>query len=520
MIFRKLLNQIIKIISKITFRLLLFNILLVFLPIAFLFYLDTYEKSQLIAQERAMVQQGRLLASALTNSSNIEEDAEQIIDNLNSRLEARIRIISLDRKIIADSSSSSILKNEQNTKYQSNYTSTDSNLIYSLIRYALDLIRYILRGPKKDINTEYYYGKSIINGVEVKTAFEGKYGATTRISKGGQRSITLYSALPILNNNSVIGVVLVSQSTYRILQNLYQIRLDILKIFLISLTAAIVISFIMSRTIAYPLKKLRNEAKNITDKTGKIKTNFKKTKRLDEIGDLNRSLEDLTLRLKEHMEKTQSFASDISHEFKNPLASIKSAAEILSEYNGDNQFISIINQEVKRLERLITEVREISLLDSGIINDDELKFINPYSIIEMVIARLKLAQDTKDINFIINNDESRYIEISPTRFSQIMDNILSNAISFSPPNGVIFISIKQINDGIEIKVIDEGPGIPEENLDKVFNRFFTYRKDKNKNSGLGLSITQSIVKSYGGSITISNTKEKGAQVSLKLRAGL
>lgn len=513
-----MLKGLIKFLSKISIRLLLFNILLVFLPIAFFFYMDTYEKGQLILQERSMVQQGRIIASALLDSDNFQEKSIKIIKNLENKSESRIRVINFKGKKVADSSTINLITESDNNA-RSNYKqvqSADSNFLYSIVRSIMDLARYILRGPQQTSTKEYYLERSFLEGIEVKAALDGRYGATTRISSGGQRSITLYSAIPVFNNESVTGVVLVSQSTYRILQNLYEIRLAILRIFLISLFAAVAIGLLISRTIATPLKLLRNEALNITDKTGKIKTNFKKTKRQDEIGDLSRSLSVLTHKLKEHIDKTNNFASDISHEFKNPLASIKTATELLDQYPEDKKFIAIINQEVSRLERLITGVKEISNLEAGNLGED-IKVIDPSSIIEMVIARLKLTT-TKKINFIINKDKNLKIEISPIRFSQVIENVLSNAISFSPDNSSIHIGIRQINKRIKIKILDEGPGIPKENLDKVFNRFFTYRGDNRDNSGLGLSISKSIITLYGGSIDITNSKDKGALVSLTLNS--
>lgn len=514
-----MLKGIIKFLSKISIRLLLFNILLVFLPIAFFFYMDTYEKGQLVLQERSMVQQGRIIASALMNSDNFEKDTLKIIKNLENKSESRIRVIDFQGKKIADSSTMKIKKESNRENIRSNYKqiqSADSNFLYSIVRSIMDLARYILRGPQQVSSKEYYSERSFIEGSEVKAALDGRYGATTRISSGGQRSITLYSAIPIFNIDSVTGVVLISQSTYRILQNLYEIRLAILRIFLISLFAAVAIGLLISRTIATPLKLLRNEALNITDKTGKIKANFKKTKRQDEIGDLSRSLTILTHKLKEHIDKTNNFASDISHEFKNPLASIKTATELLDQYPEDKKFIGIINQEVSRLERLISGVKEISNLEAGNLGEDT-RVIDPSSVIEMVIARLKLTTK-KHLNFIINKDKDLKIEISPIRFSQVIENILSNAVSFSPDNASIHIGIKQINKRIKIEILDEGPGIPDENLDKIFNRFFTYREDNRDNSGLGLSISKSIVTLYGGSIEITNSKDKGALVSLTLNS--
>lgn len=529
-----MLKKIIKFISKISVRLLLFNVLLVFLPAAFLFYLDTYEKKLLNAQEHAMVQQGRIMSSALEDKGDdFKTEAVNILENLKMRQEARIRIITSDGIIVADSSipDDRLIKEVpvSSREYRADKTiekwrSNDKNFLYSLIRTTLDFLRYFLRGPRADFNSiEYYSYKNVLEGTEIQAALEGRYGATTRISRGGQRSITMYSAIPVFNNSKVYGVVLVSQSTFRILQNLYQIRLEIFKIFLISLSAAGLISFILSRTIAHPLKKLRNQAKEITDNRGRIKTNFKKPRRLDEIGDLNHSLHELTQKLHNHLLQTESFASDVSHELKNPLSSIQSASEILSDRISDKQnmkFINIISQETSRLERLITEVRDISTIDVKISEEDTC-LIDPEVIIKSVITNTRLKLKNKNINFCLinNSNESTELLISPGRFTQVVENIISNAVSFSPDGGSIKIILENIDKNVAISICDQGPGIPDENMDRIFNRFFTYRNSNNngkRNSGLGLSICEVIVKAYGGSITAENRENNGAVFKIKL----
>lgn len=529
-----MLRKFFKFISKISVRLLLFNILLVFLPAAFLFYIDTYEKKLLNAQEHAMVQQGRIMASALKDKGdNFSKEAAQIIKNLERRQEARIRIITVDGSIVADSSTPEIKSEKiiqhKSREYSSNsnadqWTSNDRNFLYSIVRKTLDFIRYFLRGPNADFNSiEYYSYKNMLDGIEIQAALKGRYGATTRISRGGQRSITMYSAIPVYNDEQVYGVILVSQSTYRILQNLYQIRLEIFKIFLISLAAAGIISFILSRTIAHPLKKLRNQAKEITDNRGRIKNNFKNSRRIDEIGDLNDSLQELTHKLHNHLLQTESFASDVSHELKNPLSSIQTASEILNESIKDSQnkkFINIISQETSRLERLITEVRDISTIDVKI-SEEETVIIDPEIIINSVItnARLKLRNKTVRFKLVVNKNKPLQLLISPGRFTQVIENIISNAVSFSPDNGLIEIILEKVGEYVSISIRDQGPGVPDENLDKIFNRFFTYRESKNRgerNSGLGLSICDVIIKAYGGKVTAMNRKSCGSEFKIEL----
>lgn len=530
-----MLNKILKFLSKISVRLLLFNVLLVIIPLAFLFYLDIYEKKLLSAQEHAMVQQGRIMSSALSGTNSLDREAQRILNNLNKRQEARIRIIDRDGIVVADSAligggitPVKVVNSTRSYSSEAGYTETatlkksnDSNFLYSMVRTSLDFIRYFIRGPRDDRGViEYYSGRNMLEGREVQAALSGRYGATTRISRGGQRSITMYSAIPVESDGRVIGVVLVSQSTYRILQNLYQIRLEILKIFLICLAAACIISFILSRTIAGPLKKLRNQAREITDNRGRITSHFKTIRNRDEIGDLNDSLQDLTKKLHSHLLQTEAFASDVSHEFKNPLASIQSATELLrdSEDTDRSRFINIISQEASRLERLISGVREISVIDVKL-NEEERTSIEPLEILEAVISNFKIKTSHIELKFKIerNFEDEIKIVFAPERFVQVLENIIANAVSFSPIGGEISVFINKEADFLLISVCDDGPGIPKENMDKIFNRFFTYRKNRNagsRNSGLGLSICEVIIKGYGGSIIPGNITGRGAEFKI------
>lgn len=467
-----------------------------------------------------MVMQARIVSSSLQYSEDLELDSNRLIDNLNMQVTSRIRVISKTGILLADSSRAEN-KEQVDTRYDKKIyeLSIDDNILYKMVRFPLNFVRYILRGPIEDTSsTEYYINHNYLDGYEIKLTLEGLYGATTRISSGGERSVTLYISLPIFDNSkNVKGVVLLSKSTYIILQDLYQIRLEILKIFLLSFVFAIIISLILSKTIAGPIRNLRNQARDIVDKRGRLITHFKKSRRLDEIGDLNTSLQELTIKLQSYTEKTESFASDLSHEFKNPLSSIKTAIEIIKnneDIKENNRFIDIIESEVSRLNRLITDVREISIIDSRIDPADGI-LVTPVQIIEQIVSNFKFSTKNRCLNFNLNNNSNSKILISPIRFSRVIENIISNAVSFSPDNSTITVDIKDCNSSVIISIQDEGLGIPAPNMDKIFNRFFTYREfNNNRNSGLGLSISLAIIKVYGGNIKVSNNNKSGANFQI------
>ena len=208
---------------------------------------------------------------------------------------------------------------------------------------------------------------SVLSGPEITDALAGRYGAATRISKG-QQSVTLYSAIPIMEGERVAGAVIVSQSTWRILSDLYALRLDIFQLFLWSLATSLVLSFLLSATVTVPLRRLRDQAHGVLDAQGRLAGTLVPVSRRDEIGDLSRSLGILTEKLARHITLVETFASDVSHELKNPLASIRSALELAqTEENAREraELLSMAMGDISRMEKLLAGVREISRIDSG-----------------------------------------------------------------------------------------------------------------------------------------------------------
>jgi two-component system, OmpR family, sensor histidine kinase ChvG len=517
-----------KFISKISIRLLGFNILLVFLPVAGFLFLDTYEEQLLKEQEDSMVQQGRILASALSEKGVLfHKYSKDILIRLNRKTDARLRIINREGLLIADSSSILVHEEKESpgeepgTGITETEEEEETDWLYDIATLPFRLYRRFFQPPLPVLEeTEFYSNEKIIMGPEVKAALEGRYKAVWRLSAGGQRSVTFFSALPIYNKDQVIGAVLVSQSTYKILQNLYEVRLDIFKVFLITVGAAIIISFILSATIARPLKKLRNEAEAILDRRGRLTRLFLHSRRKDEIGDLTRTLEGLTRRLDKHISFIETFASDISHEFKNPLASIRSAIDVALETDNKNDqvhFLKMALRDISRMERLLSGVKEISRLDTSL-QEEKRQKINPTALLIHLVESFRL--HTEKVSFCLKHPETQVqLCISPERFSQVCANLLDNAVSFSPENGIVEVSLSTRGDMIILEVADQGPGVPEENINNIFDRFFSFRPGegkKDEHTGLGLSIVKVIVQGYGGGIHVENREKGGAVFIVQL----
>jgi two-component system sensor histidine kinase ChvG len=521
-------------------RILAFNLLIVFLPLAGVLSLGTYERQLLRSLEHALVQQGRLFAAALSDSgASLRKNALRTLRALRQRQDARIRVVDASGALLADSS---VLPSEggadlTNDETDSATQSTDveradrdaqtrdtrETLLYRVALLPVKFYRRYFRPPQPPLESaDFYSGARALEGPEIKSALAGRYGAMTRISAAGQRSVTLYSALPVMDGERVIGAVLVSQSTYRILTDLYALRLDIFVLFLYSVATAAVLSLLVSATITVPLRRLRDQAGRILDGRGRFRERFVPFKRRDEIGDLSRRLGELTLRLERQVRSAESFASDVSHEFKNPLASIRSAAELaLTTLDPDQRasLLGLVLDDVSRMERLLSGVREISRLDAGI-GEEPAPPVDVKELAEGLVEGMRVRRTADGVTFHVTGESLR-VPIPAERFLQLLGNLVENAVSFSPPRGRVSVTVKRAGDRASIVVEDQGPGVPPEHRERVFDRFFSFRPDNDpgkRHSGLGLSIVKAIAESCGGTVSMTDGTLGGAAFEVRLPA--
>ncbi len=501
--------------SPIAARLLLFNVLLVFLPVAGLFSLRAFEKELLDLQERAMVQQGRLVAAALSEHAVLDPgEARALIQRLRNRSETRIRVVDRNGSVIADSAGARPAPIETEQVAGPPAPASRNSVLYRIgvtLWRAFDAVNAFFGGsatPRSYDRAPHPTARDV-----VQKALGGRYAATVTVSRG-QRSLTLYVALPIRGEggSDVGGAVLVSQSTSRILRALWRVRLDTFEVFALSVAFAIVLSLLVSATIARPLIRLRNQADELLDHRGRLRKRFEGSRRADEIGDLTRALEQLTTRLERHLVFVESFAADMSHEFKNPLASIRNAAELLphsSDQEEREQLGNTIEKEVARLTRLLGGVRELSKVDAAV----DMEAAVPVDV-RSVLAELARGHERVRVSVPA---EPLLVTASIDRLRQAFGNILDNALSFSPTDGRVSIAVSEQNGFARIHVEDEGPGIPPEHLERVFERFFSFRPEaRGDHDGLGLAIARAVIEGYGGTIRASNLPSRGARIEVSL----
>jgi two-component system sensor histidine kinase ChvG len=379
-----------------------------------------------------------------------------------------------------------------------------------------------LRPPEPPPEPGDYYEKSPrLLGTEVREALAGSVSTAKRASPHGHRSLILYVAVPMRTSAGVQGAVLVSESTYPILQDLYAVRLGILRIVMLSVAMAVALSLYVTATIVAPLRRLRMEARSILDRTGRLRGRFAGSKRRDEIGELSRALERLTRRLDVHLRFVETFASDVAHEFKNPLASIRTAAEMLADVDEPEQrqrFHAMVNKEIARLEKLLSGVREITMLDAAIARE-------PFTIVALpdlltqIVEGFRLRMRSR-VTYELALEAEGNVRGSSERLAQAFENILDNAASFTPDGGTIRLSLQREGASLVIRCDDEGPGIPESHIARVFDRFFSYRPEEGRagHTGLGLSIVKTVIEAHGGRVNATNRSEGGTRFEIVLPA--
>ncbi len=320
-----------------------------------------------------------------------------------------------------------------------------------------------------------------------------------------------------------IGYLAISENANDIRSAIDERKSFILRTAFVVAIVIFIFSFVLNRYFLKPIKNLVIYTKIIKEKSRK-KTNINELKsRNDELGVLATSLDDMTYELQKRISHAENFSTDLVHEIRNPLTSLKSASEILHETEEPAQrskLIGILNHDVQRIERLITDYSQM-LKDEVALSKEKMRKINLKLIVKSVVDDFNNIYEAKrgiKIKLIDNKNLEEYlINGIENRIEQIIANLLDNSISFSNDNQEILVEIfKDSEKKTFLKVMDQGRGFKEKNTDKIFSRFYSNRPDKfGEHSGLGLNIVKNLVDLHGATISASNNREqKGANVEI------
>jgi two-component system sensor histidine kinase ChvG len=484
--------------ARISLRLMLFNLLLVFLPVAGLLLLGVYEQTLEREQIDAMQRQAWLVVASMRGSDAEPElaRAAPLIEHLRPA-DGRIRVVDAQGRVVVDSG-------PVNDNGEVVETETQHNWLYRVGVAVLKRPWQWITRPAHPLPTSDAYERSpILRGKEVQDALIGLNGIEKRVESGADRSVTLYVSMPVYRRNEAIGAVIVSRDTDDIRESIHAVRLAIFQIFVVSVVVAMFLTLLVSTTIVQPIRQLRSDTHDILDHSGRLRGRFKGSKKRDEIGDLSRALERLSRRLEERQIAAESFASDVSHEFKNPLASIRAAVEMLAQSPAAEdraRFVKVAESEIARMERLLSQVRDLTTIERALAAEPR-EPIDLRELVGEIVDGFRLRERghvTLDVEL---PPDPVIVSASRDRLKQVFDNLLDNAVSFSDR------VVVRLSPSAVVQVIDDGPGIPPENLSRVFDRFFTFRPAEQRaqrHTGLGLVIVKTIVQAYGGTATAAN----------------
>ncbi len=326
----------------------------------------------------------------------------------------------------------------------------------------------------------------------------------------------------VMKDGSNIGYLAITENA-----NDIKAAIDERKTFIVRTAIAVgivilIFSFVLNRYFLKPIKNLVSYTKTIKDKNPKT-TNIDALKlRSDELGLLSNSLDDMTLELQKRITHAENFSTDLVHEIRNPLASLKSASEILHDTNDIDQrikLIDILSHDVQRIERLITDYSQM-LKDEVALSKEKIKKLDIEPIIKSVVDDFNNIHKLKrGIKISYQNDGKNryYINGIENRIEQIIANLLDNAISFSEDNSDVKVVVSKMSDNkVTVNILDEGQGFREKDTNKIFKRFYSNRPDKfGQHSGLGLNIVKNLVDLHNATIKASNRMDqKGASMEI------
>ena len=346
---------------------------------------------------------------------------------------------------------------------------------------------------------------------EVADSLKGQKSSVVRVNDRGEVIVSV--AVPVQRFRAIHGALMLSTQGDDIDQMVTAERLAILKVGGVASAVMIMLSLLLASTIAGPVRRLADSAERVRRR---IRTRVEIpdfTRRRDEIGHLSGALRDMTDALYNRIEAIEMFAADVSHELKNPLTSLRSAVETLplarSEHSR-SRLLAVIEHDVKRLDRLISDISDASRLDAELQRQD----MTPVDLRRLLTTLTSVANETRlghDVRVDIRFEgrgaaDSFSVPGHDSRLGQVISNLLVNAQSFSNAGGKVHIVCRRVRSEIEIVVDDDGPGIRDDALERIFQRFYTDRPHQGfgQNSGLGLSISKQIIEAHGGRIWAEN----------------
>ena len=353
---------------------------------------------------------------------------------------------------------------------------------------------------------------------EVERALAGENAGAVRSDEGER--LVLSAAVPVQRYRKVQGALMLSKGGADINAAVYGRRLEIVVVFAAALAVTVLLSFYLAGTMAGPIRRLAEAADLVRYGKGRHYQIPDFTRRDDEIGDLSGALREMTEALWVRLDAIEGFAADVAHEIKNPLTSLRSAVETVARIEDPEQqkkLMTIILDDVQRLDRLISDISDASRLDAEL-SRAESETVDLGQLLDALVEAQRATATVNGPHYELSVPPHQDLTVSGIegRLGQVFRNLFNNAISFSPPGGTIRLAVNREKSWLLVTISDQGPGLPEDRVEAIFDRFYSERPRGEKfgtHSGLGLSISRQIVEAHGGTIRAENRRDDQGQIA-------
>ncbi len=519
--------------SPLTIRILAVNMLALIMLGGSMLYLGRYQDRLIQSELEALSFEARIAAGALGEGAVIESDEDRnmlapeltrsMVRRLAENSDSRIRVFDEGGELQADSRMLSARQAAIQIEAIAPPVGTPFEQAWQSFKNwvgrALQQQDYPLydEGPDQDIG-QFAIARQALMGTGGQQIW--------RLPNG---TLLLGIAVPLQSYKQVLGAVMLTRNSAKVEKAIADVRVDVIRVFCIVLALTTLLSLYLARTIVKPLQRLARAVRAVKQDQARatglggaaaLLANRQipdLTRRGDELGELSHALREMTAALAQRLGAIENFAADVAHEIKNPLTSLRSAVETAERIKDPQRLatlMGVIRDDVDRMDRLITDIASASRLDAELSRTETAPvavgqmlalLVNIYSSDEKG-APVRLVADVPDA-FVVQGVESRLM--------QVLRNLVENARSFTPPGGSVRLGAQTDGSAVTLTVEDDGPGIPENKLEAIFDRFYSERPAQEKfgqHSGLGLSIAQQIVHAHGGRIWAENRKDAAGKI--------
>ena len=533
--------------SSLTRRIVVFNLVALVVLVSGILFLNQFRAGLIDARVQSLLTQGEIIAGAIAASATMDADAVTIDPDRLLNLQAgeslspfEGRVNSMDFPINPERAAPILWQLVSPTRTRALLYDVEGNLVVdSRTLFGSGQITHFELKPLEQ-NTKWSFGRLWRRAMswvrqgdlplqielppedgkgypEVVAALGGSPVSFVRVNELGELIVIV--AVPVQRFRAVLGALVMSTQGGDIDAIVTAERWAIFRVFLVAAAVTVLLSILIAGTIVEPMRRLAAAAERVRNGVRAREEIPDFTARGDEIGHLSGSLRDMTRTLYDRIEAIESFAADVAHELKNPLTSLRSATETLplaKDEEARARLVRIIQDDVMRLDRLISDISAASRLDAELAREE----MEPVDIGRLLNTVVSLANDVArpgmpGVMLELHDADGLGFMVmgQPSRLGQVINNLIDNARSFAPPDSTVAITGERRRKTVDIRIEDRGPGISLGNLERIFERFYTDRPGAaafGLNSGLGLSISKQIISAHGGTVHAENIFRPGS----------